>query len=102
MDVRSPAEFAHAHIPGAISLPLFSNEERAVVGKIYKENGHDAAVSKGLSIAGPKAADLVDTIRRLAGDKEVLLHCWRAVCEVPVWPCCCSWRHQRAGSERRL
>ncbi|HAE14652.1 MAG TPA: tRNA 2-selenouridine(34) synthase MnmH [Bacteroidetes bacterium] len=77
VDVRSPAEFAHAHIPGAISLPLFSNEERAVVGKIYKENGHDAAVSKGLSIAGPKAADLVDTIRRLAGDKEVLLHCWR-------------------------
>ena len=48
VDVRSPAEFAHAHIPGAISLPLFSNEERAVVGKIYKENGHDAAVSKGL------------------------------------------------------
>ena len=32
LDVRSPAEFAQGHIPGATSLPLFSNEERAAVG----------------------------------------------------------------------
>ena len=29
IDVRSPGEFSHAHIPGAHSLPLFSDEERA-------------------------------------------------------------------------
>ena len=32
IDVRSPSEFSHAKIPGAISLPLFSDEERATVG----------------------------------------------------------------------
>ena len=36
-DVRSPSEYNHAHIPGAISLPLFTDEERKVVGTIYKQ-----------------------------------------------------------------
>ncbi len=36
LDVRSPGEYNHAHIPGAYSLPLFSDEERKVVGTIYK------------------------------------------------------------------
>jgi len=37
IDVRSPAEFADDHMPGAISLPVLSNEERARVGTIYKQ-----------------------------------------------------------------
>jgi len=37
IDVRSDAEYAHAHIPGAASIPLFNDEERAVVGTIYKQ-----------------------------------------------------------------
>ena len=37
IDVRSPAEFADDHIPGALSLPALSNEERAKVGTIYKQ-----------------------------------------------------------------
>ncbi len=37
IDVRSPAEYAEDHIPGAISLPAMSNEERARVGTIYKQ-----------------------------------------------------------------
>ena len=32
IDVRSPGEFKQGHIPGAHNLPLFTNEERAVVG----------------------------------------------------------------------
>ena len=35
VDVRSPGEYGHAHIPGAHNLPLFTNEERKVVGTAY-------------------------------------------------------------------
>ncbi|WP_445811345.1 rhodanese-like domain-containing protein, partial [Yoonia sp.] len=37
IDVRSPAEFALDHVPGAINLPALSNDERAQVGTIYKQ-----------------------------------------------------------------
>ena len=37
LDVRSPGEYAHAHIPTAISLPLFTDEERKMVGTAYKQ-----------------------------------------------------------------
>ncbi|MBU2361075.1 MAG: tRNA 2-selenouridine(34) synthase MnmH, partial [Alphaproteobacteria bacterium] len=37
IDVRSPAEFAEDHIPGAINLPALSNDQRAEVGTIYKQ-----------------------------------------------------------------
>ena len=39
VDVRSPSEFIKGHIPGAISLPLFDDLERAIVGTIYKKEG---------------------------------------------------------------
>ena len=41
LDVRSPAEYAHAHMPGAISLPLFSDEERKLVGTAYKQESRE-------------------------------------------------------------
>ncbi|MEM6728100.1 MAG: rhodanese-like domain-containing protein, partial [Pseudomonadota bacterium] len=37
IDVRSPAEFAEDHVPGAINLPVLDNAERAEVGTIYKQ-----------------------------------------------------------------
>ena len=63
-DVRSPCEFSHAHIPSSISLPLFTDEERAHVGTIYKHSGHDAAVLTGLKEVGPKLAQLAKTIQK--------------------------------------
>ena len=56
LDVRSPAEYEHAHIPGAISLPLFSNEERKIVGTAYKQESREKAIKIGLDIFGPKDA----------------------------------------------
>ena len=44
VDVRSPGEFSRAHLLGAHSLPLFSDEERAAVGTLYAQEGRDAAV----------------------------------------------------------
>ncbi|MBK6832366.1 MAG: tRNA 2-selenouridine(34) synthase MnmH [Flavobacteriales bacterium] len=77
IDVRSPGEYAHGHIPGAHSLPLFSNEERAVVGTLYKQQGRDAAVLEGLRIVGPKLAAIVEDARALAPDGRIRVHCWR-------------------------
>lgn len=65
-DVRSPCEFTHAHIPGSISLPLFTDEERAKVGTTYKQSGHDVAVVKGLGYVGPKMAEMARAIRKRA------------------------------------
>ncbi|MEK7253571.1 MAG: rhodanese-like domain-containing protein, partial [Bacteroidota bacterium] len=48
LDVRSPSEFAHGHIPGASNLPLFSDEERAEVGTLYKQVNQEQAFLRGL------------------------------------------------------
>jgi tRNA 2-selenouridine synthase len=78
VDVRTPAEFALGHIPGAYNIPLFTNAERAVVGIIYKMEGKDAAVIEGLKIVGPKMADIVLQAKSIStADKEILVHCWR-------------------------
>ena len=78
LDVRSPQEYRHAHIPGAINLALFDDEERAEVGTIYKNSGQDSAVLRGLKLAGEKMADLVVQARQSTnGAKPVLVHCWR-------------------------
>lgn len=78
LDVRSEGEFAKGHIPGAINMPLFNNEERAVVGTLYKQTGKEAALEKGLEFVGPKMASMVRQARELAGaGKKIALYCWR-------------------------
>ncbi len=77
IDVRSPGEFAHGHIPGAFNIPLFDDAERAKVGTRYKRAGRDAAVLTGLELIGPKLASFVKQSRKLSADGEVLVHCWR-------------------------
>lgn len=77
IDVRSPEEFSRGHIPGAINLPLFDDDQRAQIGRLYKQTGKDAALLAGLDFAGPKMGWLVMESRRLADDRPILLHCWR-------------------------
>jgi tRNA 2-selenouridine synthase len=77
IDVRTPAEFEHGHVPGAVNVPLFSNQERAEVGTTYKVTGKDAAMQLGLDLVGPKMSRLVEEVERLATSKRVLVHCWR-------------------------
>ncbi|MEM9326501.1 MAG: tRNA 2-selenouridine(34) synthase MnmH [Bacteroidota bacterium] len=76
VDVRSPGEFGAGHIPGAHSLPLFSNEERAEVGISYKNDGPQAAIKLGLDIVGPKMRNLVEQAEEL-GAPALTLYCWR-------------------------
>ena len=78
IDVRSPGEYARAHIPGAVNIPLFDNVERAQVGTKYKQAGKDAAVLLGLTLVGPKLAEFVKQSKKLNPQaKTVLVHCWR-------------------------
>ncbi len=76
-DVRTPAEFAKGHIPSAINLPLFSDEERAVVGTIYKQANPEKAFIKGLELAGPKMAEYVKTALQAAPSRKIMVYCWR-------------------------
>ena len=77
LDVRAPIEFAQGHVPGALNLPLFTDEERARIGTTYKQVSQDRAVHLGLEFFGPKMSQMVKLAQRLAGGKEVRLHCWR-------------------------
>jgi tRNA 2-selenouridine synthase len=77
VDVRSPKEFSQGHIPGAVSMPLFDDDERAVVGTTYTRIGKDEALLKGLEFVGPKMKDFVARAKALASGNEILVHCWR-------------------------
>jgi len=77
IDVRTPAEFEHGHIPGAVNLPLFSNEERVKVGTTYKQAGREEAILLGFDLAGPKWSGFIKEALVLAPGKKIAVHCWR-------------------------
>lgn len=101
VDVRSPGEFIHAHIPGAYSLPLFTDEERKQVGTAYKQQSREAAIKIGLDYFGVKMRKMVEDAESLIVSHEsltvsreselqgprtpdtrhptpnLLIHCWR-------------------------
>ncbi|NML68186.1 tRNA 2-selenouridine(34) synthase MnmH [Hymenobacter sp. RP-2-7] len=77
LDVRAPAEYAQGHVPGALSLPLFSDEERARIGTTYKQINPEKAVLLGLDFFGPKLRGMVERTQKLAPGRRVRLHCWR-------------------------
>jgi tRNA 2-selenouridine synthase len=76
-DVRTPAEFAHGHMPGAFNLPIFSNEERVKVGTTYKQQGKEAAILLGFDLTGSKWSGFVKQALEIAPGKKIALHCWR-------------------------
>ena len=59
VDVRSPGEYYKGHMPNSINIPLFDNEERELIGKLYKINGKENAVLKGLEIVENKLDKLI-------------------------------------------
>ena len=79
IDVRAPCEFEKGHVPGAISVPLFTDNERAEVGTLYKKAGHDEAVHRGLEIVTAKGWEklLAPVAPHLSEDGEVLVYCFR-------------------------
>ena len=86
-DVRSPGEYMHAHIPGACSLPLFTDEERKVVGTTYKQQSREQAIKIGLDYFGPKMRKMIEEVESICSSRNsllttqdsriILVHCWR-------------------------
>ncbi len=77
IDVRTPLEYAEDHVPGAINAPVMSNEERVIVGTLYKASPFDAT-RVGAAIAARNIAHHLDTI--FAGrprNWRPLIYCWR-------------------------
>ena len=77
IDVRSPGEYNKGHIPGSYNIPLFNNDERSEVGKKYKQVSREASVYAGLEFVGTKLVSLIKHAKKIAGKKEILIHCWR-------------------------
>lgn len=95
LDVRSPGEYIHAHIPSAQSLPLFNDEERKQVGTAYKQQSREAAIKIGLDYFGVKMKAMVEQVEDIVGSWRLavgnqqhtsgklptanclLVHCWR-------------------------
>ncbi len=96
LDVRSPGEFVHAHIPQAFNLPLFTDEERKEVGTAYKQQSRETAIKIGLDYFGVKMKTMVEGVEKLfvsrfslenadnskapyeqQATRNVLVHCWR-------------------------
>ena len=96
IDVRSPGEYKHAHIPGAYNLPLFTDEERKIVGTTYKQKSREAAIKIGLDFFGSKMKKMIEEVESLVYSHEsgvnkringselfptdsrtLLIYCWR-------------------------
>jgi tRNA 2-selenouridine synthase len=76
-DVRSPSEYNSGHIPGAINIPLFNDEERVAVGIRYKKVGRIPAILEGLRLSGPAMADKLSKALSISKNGKLLVHCWR-------------------------
>jgi tRNA 2-selenouridine synthase len=80
IDVRSPSEYKEFHIPGAINLPVFTDEERAKVGTIYKQEGNELAKDIGVELLSKKLPHLYKQIKELNQSddtKPLVVYCWR-------------------------
>lgn len=77
IDVRSPEEYQLDHIPGAVNLPVLSNEQRKQVGTIYKQNPFEARKLGAGMVSANVAHHLQTFLADKPADYSPLLYCWR-------------------------
>jgi tRNA 2-selenouridine synthase len=77
VDVRTPLEFEEDHLPGAVNVPLLDNDERVEIGILYKQQGPHLARLRGLEMTAARFPALVKSIADLAGNRPILVYCWR-------------------------
>src|SRR5262245_47131317 len=76
LDVRSPSEFQQGNMPGSHSFPLFSDEERSQIGKVYKKQSKQEAIELGLRLFQPRMESLLTAASSLLTFEGKVL-CWR-------------------------
>ena len=77
VDVRSPIEYNRGHIPNAYNIPLFSDEERADVGTIYKQISQELAYNKAYAYVEPKLNWFLEKAEEISSKDGIIIHCWR-------------------------
>ena len=76
VDLRSPSEFLKGSIPGAVNIPLLDDEEREVIGLIYRQDQQEARF-QGLSFVSPKLPEIAAQIESMGDQGSPVLYCWR-------------------------
>jgi tRNA 2-selenouridine synthase len=77
VDVRTPLEFAEDHMPGAVNVPILTNEERVEIGTLHKQVGPQQARLRGLELTCGRFATMVQEIIDHATGRPILVNCWR-------------------------
>ncbi len=76
LDTRTPNEFQEDHLPQAINLSLLSNEERAIVGTIYKQVSQEKAIEQGIGFFSKRMPEFLREAGKYKNDK-IIVYCWR-------------------------
>ncbi|WP_421069924.1 tRNA 2-selenouridine(34) synthase MnmH [Pelotomaculum propionicicum] len=76
VDVRSEGEYSEDTIPGAVNIPVLDNEERAIVGTLYRHDGPESARRHALALAAPKLPGKIAAVDRACGG-DLVVFCWR-------------------------
>ena len=76
VDTRTPKEFEIDNIPGSINIPIFSNEERVIVGTLYNSD-KIKAYQEGFQIYNKKILDLIEEFKKIDKNKKIIIYCWR-------------------------
>lgn len=78
IDVRSQSEFAEDHIPGAVNVPLLTDEHRVIVGTIYHKEGNEQAKIEGFRLFSRRYQEFMDEMRNLIRPGvPTFVYCWR-------------------------
>lgn len=77
IDARSEGEFDLGHLPKAHNIPILNNEERIIIGTIYKEKGAENATLKGFELVGPRFHLIQKKALKDFPSKKIILYCWR-------------------------
>jgi len=86
LDVRSPSEYAHARIPDAFSIPIFTDEQRIIIGTAYIKESREIAVNHGLNYFSERMKVIPGEVFKILeeiskqtpeSNKGILVHCWR-------------------------
>ncbi len=76
IDTRSPKEFVEDHLPNAINVPILSNEERAIVGTLYKQVSQEKAIEVGMDFYKKNIPSIFKGVEPYK-EKTLIIYCWR-------------------------